>query len=49
MKVVELLTLPALTGMHVIAGGSKDGTGSQTVNIGKISDIINFLNQMNSL
>lgn len=43
MKVAELLTLPALTGMHVIAGGSGMEREVQTVNMMDAPDIINFL------
>ncbi|MFE4708501.1 PucR family transcriptional regulator [Peribacillus simplex] len=43
MKVTELLTLPALTGMHLIAGGTGIEREVQTVNMMDAPDIINFL------
>lgn len=43
MKVTELLTLPALSGMHLIAGGTGIEREVQTVNMMDAPDIINFL------
>ena len=43
MKVTELLTLPALTGMHLIAGGTGLEREVKTVNMMDAPDIINFL------
>ncbi|TKH03596.1 PucR family transcriptional regulator [Peribacillus simplex] len=43
MKVAELLTLPALTGMHLIAGGTGIEREVRTVNMMDAPDIINFL------
>ncbi|MED3908749.1 PucR family transcriptional regulator ligand-binding domain-containing protein [Peribacillus simplex] len=45
MKVSELLTLPALNGMHLIAGRTGIEREVRTVNMMDAPDIINFLKQ----
>ncbi|AMM91960.1 PucR family transcriptional regulator [Peribacillus simplex] len=43
MKVTDLLTMPALTGMNIIAGETGNERKVQTVNMMDAPDIINFL------
>lgn len=43
MKVKDLLTMPALTGMNIIAGETGNERKVQTVNMMDAPDIINFL------
>lgn len=47
MKIYELLTIPQLTGMQVIAGDSGTEREVESVNMMDAPDIIQFLKRMN--